>query len=79
LSNEWLEELFCPQCRTSSWCHVTKHDRVMHTVRWAPRELWMQVAHVDPLMPNPSVSEFTRRASRQLTNKRSDGKRFWDR
>jgi len=79
LSNEWLEELFCPQCRTSSWCHVTKHDRVMHTVRWAPRELWMQVAHVDPLMPNPSVSEFTRRSSRQLTNKRSDGKRFWDR
>ncbi len=77
LSNEWLEELFCPQCGTSSWCHVIRHDRVEHTVRWAPRDLWMQVAHVDPLTPNPSVSEFTRRASRQLTNKRVDGKRFW--
>ena len=79
LSNEWLEELFCPLCGTSSWCHVVRHDRINHTVAWAPRELWMQVAHVDPLMPNPSVSEFTRRASRQLTQKRIDGKRFWDR
>ena len=79
LSNEWLEELFCPQCGTSSWCHVKRHDRISHSVSWAPRELWMQVAHVDPLMPNPSVSEYTRRASRQLTQKRIDGKRFWDR
>lgn len=79
LSNEWLEELYCPQCGTSSWCHVVRHDRINHTVEWAPRELWMQVAHVDPLMPNPSVSEFTRRASRQMTQKRIDGKRFWDR
>jgi len=79
LSNEWLEELFCPQCGTSSWCHVIRHDRVRHTVRWSPRELWMQVAHVDPLAPNPSISEFTRRASRQLNQKRVDGKQNWDR
>jgi len=78
LSNEWLEELFCPQCGTSAWFHVIKHDQVEHTVKRAPRELWMQVAHVDPLLPNPSVSEFTRRASRQLTQKRIDGKQFWD-
>lgn len=79
LTNEWLEELFCPQCGTTSWCHVTKHDRFEHTVRWAPQELWMQVAHVDPLVPNPSVSEFTRRSARRLTQKRLDGKDFWDR
>jgi hypothetical protein len=42
LSNEWLEELFCPECGTSRWCHVIKHDRIEHTVRWAPRELWEQ-------------------------------------
>jgi len=78
LSHEWLEELFCPQCGHSAWCHVTKHDQVEHTVRWAPRELWMQVAHVDPLVPNPSVSEFTRRSSRQLSRKRIDGKQFWN-
>ena len=78
LSNEWLEELFCPQCGTSGWYHITKIDRVNHIVRWAPRELWMQVAHVDPLIPNPSVSEFSRRASRQLNSRRLDQKHYWD-
>ena len=73
LSNEWLEELFCPACGSSHWCHVIKHDRVQHSVSWAPRELWQQVAHVDPLVPNPSVSQFTRRAAR-----RTDGRRLFD-
>lgn len=78
LSYEWLEELFCPQCGTSRWCHVTRHDPVEHTVRWAPRDLWQQVAHVDPLVPNPTVSQFTRRAARRPSIKRVDGKRFVD-
>jgi hypothetical protein len=78
LSNEWLEELFCPQCGTTHWCHVVRHDRVEHSVRWAPRELWQQVAHVDPLVPNPSVSQFTRRAARRADGRRSDGKRFYE-
>ena len=73
LSNEWLEELFCPQCGSSRWCHIAKIDRVVHSVRWAPRELWEQVAHVDPLVPNPSVSQFTRRSAR-----RTDGRRLYD-
>ena len=77
LSNEWLEELFCPQCGTSRWCHVMKHDPVMHTVRWAPRQLWEQVAHVDPLQPNPSVGEFTRRQAR-ARGRRADGRRDFD-
>ena len=46
LCNEWLEELFCPKCGLASWCHVVRHNRVEHTVRWAPREQWEQVAHV---------------------------------
>ena len=78
LSNEWLEELFCPHCGTNHWCHVVRLDRVEHSVRWAPRELWQQVAHVDPLVPNPSVSQFTRRAARRADGRRSDGKRFYD-
>ncbi|MCP9783301.1 hypothetical protein KBY83_08200 [Cyanobium sp. WKJ7-Wakatipu] len=78
LSNEWLEELFCPACSTSRWCHVTKHDRVEHTVRWAPRDLWEQVAHVDPVVANPTVSEYTRREARRYRSKRSDGKRIYD-
>jgi hypothetical protein len=73
LSHEWLEELFCPLCGCNRWCHVSQIDRVRHVVRWAPRELWQQVAHVDPLVPNPSVSQFTRTVAR-----RTDGRRFFD-
>ena len=78
LSNEWLEELFCPACGSCRWCHITKHDRVQHTVRWAPRELWEQVAHVDPLQPNPTVSDYTRRSARRPSLRRADGQRFFD-
>ena len=74
LSNEWLEELFCPKCGSSRWCHVIKHDKVAHTVSWAPRELWEQVARVDPTAANPTVSEYTRRNA----IKRQNGKRFYD-
>lgn len=79
LSNEWLEELHCPQCGSSRWCHVVRHDRVAHTVRWAPRDLWQQVAHVDPLESNPTVSQFTRRESRRHRRKRADGRSYVDR
>ena len=78
LSDEWLEELFCPQCGTSRWCHITKHDRVNQSVRWAPRELWEQVAHVDPTAANPTVSEYTRRSARRTQLKRADGCRVYD-
>ena len=77
LSNEWLEELFCPVCGTSRWCHVIKYDRIDHTVHWAPRELWEQVAHVDPSVANPTVSEYTRREARRHQHKRADGKRLY--
>jgi hypothetical protein len=74
LSNEWLEELFCPKCGLASWCHVVRHNRVEHTVRWAPRELWQRVAHVDPLRANPSISEFSRREARRANSNR----RYWE-
>ncbi|WP_244281569.1 hypothetical protein [Synechococcus sp. UW105] len=57
LSDEWLEELFCLKCGCSHWCHITRHDRVSHSVRWSPRDLWEHVAHVDPNAANPTVSE----------------------
>ena len=78
LSNEWLEELFCPACGQSRWCHVIKHDRILHSVRWAPRELWQQVAHVEPAFANPTVGAFTRREARRHQQKRVDGKCFYD-
>jgi hypothetical protein len=70
LRNEWLEELFCPKCGCSRWCHLIKHDKTRHSLSWAPRELWEQVAHVDPLIPNPSVSQFTSRAARRTDSRR---------
>lgn len=78
MSNEWLEELYCPKCGSLHWCHVIKLDRVHHTVRWAPRELWEQVAHVDPVVANPTASEYSRRAAGRHRLKRVDGKRYYD-
>ena len=57
---------------------MIKHDRVQHTVEWAPRELWEQVAHVDPSAANPTVSDYTRREARRHQQKRIDGKRFYE-
>ena len=74
LSNEWLEELFCLKCGMARWCHVVRHNRVEHTVRWAPRELWKQVAHVDPLRANQSISDFSRREARRANSNR----RYWE-
>ena len=79
LSNEWLEELFCPKCGSSRWCHVIQDGPKEHKVQWAPRDLWEQVAHVDPLVPNPSVSEFTRRSARRTSVKTADGRPIHDR
>ena len=79
LSNEWLEELYCPKCASLHWCHVIKHDRVHHTVSWAPRDLWEQVAHVDPIVANPTASEYSRREAGRHRQKRVDGKRYYDR
>jgi len=73
LSDEWLEELFCPKCGLLRWCHVVRHNRVLHTVRWAPRELWERVADVDPLQANPSIGEFSRREARRANSNR----RYW--
>lgn len=35
-------------------------------------------AKVDPLVPNPSVSQFTRRSARRASLNRADGKRLID-
>ncbi len=78
LSNEWLEELFCPKCGGTRWCHIIQQERYAHTVQWAPAELWQQVAHVDPLVPNPSVGQFTRRSARRANLNRADGKPVFD-
>lgn len=78
LGNEWLEQLFCPVCGVSSWHHLVRHSDGQLSVSWASRELWQQVAHVDPVHANPTVSEFSRRQARRLSTRRSDGGRLFD-
>ena len=64
-------------CKPKHWCHITKHSPDQYTVRWAPQQLWEQVAHVDPSVANPTVSEYTRKQARRHQQKRVDGKRFY--
>ena len=65
LSSEWLEELYCASCGQKRWYHLTKAPDGATSLRLAPRDLWGQVAHVDPIVPNPTVVEFTRREARR--------------
>ena len=65
LSSEWLEELYCASCGQKRWYHLTKSADGAINLRLAPRDLWGQVAHVDPIVPNPTVGEFTRREARR--------------
>ena len=39
LSNEWLEQLYCPQCGCNRWYHVIREDKKQHQVILAPQEL----------------------------------------
>jgi hypothetical protein len=36
------------------------------------------VAHVDPLVSNPTVGQYTRQAARRAGGARADGKRYFD-
>ena len=74
LSNEWLKDLFYPSCGAP----ITEHDQAEHSVHWAPKDLWEQVSHLDPIAPNPTVSQFTRRLARSTQLKWADGHRFHD-
>ena len=65
LSNEWLEELYCASCGQKRWYHLIKAADGTINLRLACRDLWSQVAHVDPIVPNPTVGEFTRREARR--------------
>jgi hypothetical protein len=44
---------------------ITKAPDGAISLRIAHRDLWSQVAHVDPSVPNPTVGEFTRREARR--------------
>ena len=73
LQNEWLEAFWCPFCHETNWYHVkaesnnsgSKTSRRSYTLTHAPAELWQQVEGVKNTGGNPTVSQFTRRHSRQ--------------
>jgi hypothetical protein len=45
--------------------------------RWAEGESWQQVAHVDPLLPNPIVGEDTRQPDRRLSSRLAYGRQLF--
>lgn len=67
LEGEWLEAFWCEQCQQIKWYHVRKCDERSYEISLAPQELWQQATGVISSQGNPSVSEFTRRISRDVT------------
>lgn len=78
LSNEWLEELYCAACGQNRWYHVVRDPSGGLSLSPAKAELWQQVAHVDPVRANPTVSEYSLKQALRLANRRRDGRRFFD-
>lgn len=64
-TNSWVEEFFCGE-HGKLWMKLTKNDRGQITSSLATSKDWQQTTRtINPDMPNPSVSEFTYRMSRQ--------------
>lgn len=66
LSNEWIEGFWCEACATTTWWHVTRQDRLLHSLAPVARELWEQASGVILAEGNPSVSQFSRRQARAI-------------
>ncbi|WP_225886926.1 hypothetical protein [Nodosilinea nodulosa] len=67
IAGEWLEAFWCSHCQTTCWYHVHKIKANQYTLSVVPDDLWWQATGVILPMGNPSVSEFTRRQSKQIT------------
>lgn len=64
LQGEWLESFWCPECEETRWYHIRRMNDNTYGVVLAPQHLWQQASGVMQQGGNPSVSEFTWRASR---------------
>ncbi len=67
IQGEWLEAFWCEECQQKNWYHVRQCSDRTYEISLAPRELWQQVTGVIDPYGNPSVGEFTRRNSRQVS------------
>ncbi len=64
LTGEWLEAFWCEGCQQTEWYHVKRIGNSAYELKPAPAELWHQVQGVIHPHGNPSVGEFTRKASK---------------
>lgn len=64
LTDEWLESFWCDGCRTTTWWHVKRHERLVYSLHPISRELWEIATGVIRPEGNPTVSQFTRRQAR---------------
>jgi len=63
-SNSWLEQFFCRE-DSHVWMLVSKRENGTYQARLAEPHHWKRSTNtIDPDHPNPSVSEYTYRASR---------------
>lgn len=77
LEDVWLEAFWCPECEETRWYRVHKLGRE-YRLSTVPDQLWKQSAGtVDPTRGNPSVSEFTQKQAKLLTNRRTDGRELF--
>jgi hypothetical protein len=66
LTGEWLEAFWCEACQQTIWYHVKRAENASYEIKPAPAELWHQVQGVIHPHGNPSVGEFTRKASQMF-------------
>jgi hypothetical protein len=66
LTGEWIEAFWCEHCQQQEWYHVKKTGDRAYEIVLAPAELWQQVQGVTHPRGNPSVSEFTLKASQMV-------------
>jgi hypothetical protein len=64
LTGEWIEAFWCHECQSTEWYHVKKVGERAYEIRKAPRDLWQNATGVVDPHQNPTVSEFSFRASR---------------
>ena len=68
-NHSWIEEFFCGE-HGKLWMKITKNHDEKLVATLATSKDWQQSTHtIEPDTPNPSVSEFTYRMSRQSGTK----------
>lgn len=67
LTGEWLEAFWCEECQQNEWYWVKRSAEGHYELTSIPADLWERAQGVILADGNPTVSQFTRRHSRQTT------------